>query len=169
MSRGFGGSRVYWSLACAVFCLCSAAASAAIHAASGYVQNGLYNHWDGFENAGAGLAHDASATTWANLAPGASDRVWHINSHAEWKDFGLHFKGTGLVDNAGPSSMLSWSNGCCTVEFIYSNEKKDHTILFGLSYQSVLYAYTDSAWHVGFRGGSAAASYGVAVPSETYT
>ena len=40
---------------------------------SAYVQDGLVAQFDGIENAGAGLAHDDAATTWINLADGATD------------------------------------------------------------------------------------------------
>jgi|LFRM01.2.fsa_nt_gb hypothetical protein len=34
---------------------------------SSYVQNGLVAQWDGIDNAGAGQAHNASATKWVDL------------------------------------------------------------------------------------------------------
>ncbi|MBO7721203.1 MAG: hypothetical protein J6T01_02235 [Kiritimatiellae bacterium] len=53
--------------------ICCGSASADVPA-SAYVQDGLVAQFDGIENAGVGT-HDANATTWVNLATGATDAV----------------------------------------------------------------------------------------------
>jgi len=141
-------------------------ARAAVPAASGYVQSGLINHWDGIENVGAGLPHDNNATEWKNLSTAGSNEVWHVNSHAEWLDYGLHFKGTGRVDGAGPENVIEFADGCATVEFVYSNEATSHSIIFSPNWDTHAYMYTDSAGHVGFYDSP---KTGVAVPAATYT
>ena len=48
-----------------------------------YVQDGLVVHFDGIRNAGANVAHNASATTWKNLVAGQPD-MGFVNSPGAW-------------------------------------------------------------------------------------
>jgi len=48
--------------------LVTPAVRAAVPGASSYVQSGLIAQWDGIENVGAGLPHDSSSRTWADLS-----------------------------------------------------------------------------------------------------
>ena len=63
-----------------------------------YVQDGLVLHYDGIRNQGANAAHNASATTWANL--GSLGSKWNLSRHkckdgntGSWTDYGYENKG----------------------------------------------------------------------------
>ena len=58
-----------------------------------YVQDGLVVHFDGIRNAGANVAHNASATTWKNLVTGQPDAEF-VNDTGNWNADGYYFKGT---------------------------------------------------------------------------
>ena len=57
----------------------------------GYVQDGLVAHFDGIRNAGAGLPHDGSATTWKNLVAGGPDATFA--GEGSWSADGYVFTG----------------------------------------------------------------------------
>ena len=57
----------------------------------GYVQDGLVAHFDGIRNAGAGLPHDGSATTWKNLVAGGPDAT--LKGDGSWSADGYVFAG----------------------------------------------------------------------------
>lgn len=76
-----------------------------------YVQEGLVAHFDAIRNVGAGLAHDSSASEWANLAnPALPARLVALDAEAsagEWKAnayslTGSHFWRTVYPFDVGP-------------------------------------------------------------------
>jgi hypothetical protein len=64
--------------------------------AKDYVQSGLVAMWDGIENAGYGI-HNASATTWKNLASNSFDAtIISLTSVAYWESDGFRYNKTTL-------------------------------------------------------------------------
>ena len=61
-----------------------------------YVQDGLVVHFDGIRNAGADVAHNASATTWKNLVTGQPDAEF-VDDTGNWNADGYYFKGTSTA------------------------------------------------------------------------
>ena len=55
-----------------------------------YVQTGLIAHYDGIRNAGAGVDHDSTARTWANLVSGGPDATF-VGDGGEWNAAGNGF------------------------------------------------------------------------------
>ena len=71
--------------------------------ADDYVQDGLVLHYDGIRNAGLGVAHDSTATTWANLGTGGVtyDMVKGGSSTSSaWGDDGFVFAGDAYFKSA---------------------------------------------------------------------
>ena len=115
---------------------------------------------DGLDNAGAGR-HDGSSTTWADVSGNGYD--WTINpTHAEWRENGLFFKGTGIVGAPTTKANADFQYRVNTIEFTWCNAIKDHGIIFGAGFSESAYLYTDTTGAVGFFSiANAASSIGV--------
>ena len=98
---------------------------------SRYVQDGLVAHWDGIENAGAGVAHDPAATTWKDLVGG---REFTLTAGVTVNDDRLTFPGNassyGNLSEADTAATFGLAtNG--TVEIVYASSSAStaHQIL----------------------------------------
>ena len=66
--------------------------------ATAYSREGLVLHYDGFENAGAGLPHDADARIWKDLSPSENDAA--LTDMGSFGDNGLEMRISGSVEYA---------------------------------------------------------------------
>ena len=96
-----------------------------------YIQDGLVAHWDGIENAGAGVAHDPAATTWKDLVGG---REFTLTAGVTVNDDRLTFPGNassyGNLSEADTAATFGLAtNG--TVEIVYASSSAStaHQIL----------------------------------------
>ena len=109
---------------------------------SRYVQDGLVAHWDGIENAGAGVAHDPNATTWKDLVGG---REFTLTAGVTVNDDRLTFPGNassyGNLSEADTAATFGLAtNG--TVEIVYATTAtaKDQIILQSSTASGILAA-----------------------------
>ena len=127
------------------------AAFGALHASAGtlgalsarhYVQDGLVLHFDGIENAGAGLAHSDAAAVWKDLSQSGNDVSFEATSttvaadrQSGWTENGYYFNGNacGITE----SEMNIAPNRITTVQtvttFVPSEQKRSYPAPFGTS------------------------------------
>lgn len=95
-----------------------------------YVQDGLVAHWDGIENAGAGVAHDPAATTWKDLVCGREFSLTGVTVNADRMTFAGNVSSFGNLsaDDTAATFGLA-TNG--TVEIVYASSSAStaHQIL----------------------------------------
>ena len=106
-----------------------------------YVQDGLVLHFDGIRNVGVGIAHDPSATIWANL--GSLGSAYDATKKAltssvpsgaregEWSDVGYSFKGMEYFALGSAVALGNEVTVQCIVDYDGMNQFGNWPMLFG--------------------------------------
>ena len=105
----------------AVFALCAISSSAGIkywdnpayraYDIGDYVQDGLVLNYDGIRNAGPGVEHDPTATTWKNLGSGGATYDMSIGGEATlsaWCESGYVFAGDAYFKSASKHALQEY-------------------------------------------------------------
>ena len=113
-SNGIYGKMSGLALAVAMLALPVVSRAETASASRAYVQRGLVAQYDGIDNAGTG-SHDASATTWKNLA-GDSSLDGTCDSKLSWNANGWTVNGDckPVTVGSGLAAVISKTN--CTIE-----------------------------------------------------
>lgn len=90
-----------------------------------YIRDGLVAWWDGIWNAGID-AHDANATTWADLTGG--DSLVLTNGTLSWTDKSLVLSVAKLKRKMGTLLASALNNGSITVEVCYIASNRGYPV-----------------------------------------
>ena len=113
------GIGAYKSVVTREFAIYPVAPPAPALGADAYVQHGLMNHWDGFDNVGTG-AFDIGAKVWKDLKGGLD---FALNDHAQW--------GEGFIETDGYSGIANGKTGqYLTLEIRHRSTKRRHGMPF---------------------------------------
>ncbi len=157
------------ALACTAVAAALASASLA-SPTSQYVQDGLVAFWDGVENAGAGVAHDASASTWKDLVGGKEFSLTGVTVNADRMTFAGTQSSYGTLSEADTAATFELAK-TGTVEIVYAAASTANQVLlqsstasgiaFGPYNKTYLFVCNVNAPIVTFTSGTATNSVSV--------
>ena len=140
MFRTAGSVRKALSVAAGVALVCSARA----YDSSSYEQDGLIAQWDGIDNAGDGVGHNAEATQWIDLKHGYAFDLKNVTIGDSYMSFSGANTSYGVLD--ATASNLAFPSGTKTVEIVACFDKSggEQVVLQGQAGCGVAFGWANS-------------------------
>lgn len=142
MSTKVGSVRKALIVAAGVALVCSAHG----YDSSSYEQDGLIAQWDGIDNAGAGIGHNAEATQWIDLKHGYAFDLKSVTVGETYMSFSGGTGSYGVM--TAEESALAFPSGAKTVEVVCQFTKTGtQVVLHGPTASGIAFGDGDGTYY----------------------